>query len=298
MKNLAQNINKVKNATANTETVDCLLHYSVTLDITHIDNDGVPSTIREIEEEFRAPIALEARRNAFAYAFKLSQDAEIDGRLCEGHLDSPLEARAKGSRNINMLSLNVNYIDQTGVTMPVFEQSFIAPDEDELEALALEYAFYVTYGYDTGGAPHTVENKDGEKFKILNFANNKASDTIYCIGSFDAIDDIRQNGIKAEDDGYILFLTTEDIADNYVRDQCFCGGKYALIDVSTWGIHNIIKPYNIGEFAACHQRLVRQKVIDPKFIKRIRVVDSLDKKFYVDYHQNLGMLQGLNILTD
>ncbi len=265
------------------EINDCDLSYSVALDITHVDSEGVTTKVKSQETWFREKIALDARRKAFALADQLTKDSQIDGKLCEGHLDSPLEGRLKNYRDINMLKLNVHCFDKDGDYLTVSEKEFNAPNRDELYALECEYEWYLRYGYDTGGDPHVVKDAEEYQYKVINFGNTEASDTFYYVGLDENLDEIRSNGIKAEEDGYIVLLTIKEIADNYVLNQLLHAGKYPLIEVSARGITGVIKPYIIGELAAFHQRLVRQEKIEPQFIKNVQFCDSRELKLYFDY---------------
>ena len=267
-----------------TEINDCKLSYVVALDITHVDNDGVSSRIKKSETWFREKIALDSRRKAFALADQLSKDSYIDGKLCDGHLDSPIEGRFKNYLDINMLAINVHCIEKDGDQLTISEKEFNAPNRDELVDLDCEYGLYLQYGYDTGGDPHVVEDAKEYQYKVINFGNNEASDTFYYVGLDETIDEIRGNGIRAEEDGYIVLLTRKEIVDNYVLNQLLHAGKYPLIEVSARGITGVIKPSITAEFAAFHQRLVRQEIIEPQYIKSVQDCDSRELKLYFDYN--------------
>ena len=267
-----------------TEINDGKLSYVVALEITHVDNDVKRTRVKKSETWFREQSALDSRRKAFALADQFSKDSYIDGKLCEGHLDSPIEGRLKNYRDINMLKINIHCIDKEGDQLTISEKEFNAPNRDELIDLDCEYDLYLQYGYDTGGDPHIVEDDEEYQYKVINFGNNEASDTYYYVGLDETIDEIRSNGIRAEEDGYIVLLTRKEIADNYVLNQLLHAGKYPLIEVSARGITGVIKPYITGEYAAFHQRLVQQDKIEPQYIKSFQDCDSRELKLYFDYN--------------
>lgn len=284
MRNITEIDGTPKKAKAITEKSDCKLSYVVDLDITHIDNDGVQTTVKSSETVFKEKKALDARWKAFSLRNLLSNNSYIDGKLCEGHLDSPLEAKLKKYKNFNMLTLNIHCINEDDDFLTISEQEPNAPKRDELLALEQEYGWYVHYGYDTGGDPHSVEDDDGTRYEIINLANNYTSEAFFYIGKPDSIDEIQKNGIKADSNGNILFLTRKGVADNLVWSQYRHDGEYALVEFSARGITGIIKPYTTGEPAAFNERIVKQERIEPQYIKSIELVDNSEMKYYHDYY--------------
>jgi len=261
----------------------CKLKYMVELSICHVDNDGQRSIIKSIKKVFKAPKALDARNKAFALDDRLSKDSRIDGKLCDGHLDSPLEAKVKNYRDINMLTLNIHCLASDGDFLTISEGEFNAPSCDDLNQLACEYGWYLENGYDTGGDPQLVEDEDGYQYKIINLANSEASDMFYCIGKSGSLEEILKNGIKADANGNIFLFTRKEVADNLVLNQYHHGGKYALIEVSPRGITGVIKPYITGQLEAFFERIVKQDRIEPQYVKKVEEFDSRLNRHYHDY---------------
>lgn len=149
---------------------DCKLFYAVILEILFSDNDGNHTQVLRTETEFKEPVALTARRKAFAYAAQLEKDAQVDGRLYKDHLDSVFESKLKGGRNTHHTFISVYCVNtEDDYDMLVSERDF-APTDSELEALADECMYYINYGYDTGGSPQIVTDEDGEEYEIISFS--------------------------------------------------------------------------------------------------------------------------------
>jgi hypothetical protein len=167
--NVTKKVGAAKEAKS-TQKSDCKLFYAVILEILFVDNDGNHKQVLRTETEFKEPVALTARRKAFAYAEQLENDAQIDGRLYKDHLDSVIESKIKGGRNTHNTFISVYCINiEDDYDMLVSEGGFFLTDR-ELEGLEVEYMFYTDYGYDTGGSPQIVTDEDGEEYEIISFS--------------------------------------------------------------------------------------------------------------------------------
>lgn len=88
----------------------------------------------------------------------------------------------------------------------------------------------------------------------------------YHLTSFKSFLVIKEEGIKADNEGYIYLLDTQDY-NNYVASNQLGLPDYAVFEVNSDGITSILEPDNIGELTAKHQFRIKQPLIDKKYLK-------------------------------
>ncbi len=145
------------------------ISYVVKLEILHFNKNRVCSTIVDKEELFQGGRAIDCRKRAFNHAFQLLQDANIDGKLCKKHLDTPDEAFAKGMKNFTALSLEIDCVDKkTGDRMTISEADFFNPPDEYLDYCIAELMWYREYGYETENRVIPVKD-DRKTWEILDY---------------------------------------------------------------------------------------------------------------------------------
>ena len=156
-------------AEAITENTKSNISYVVNLQIIHFDKNRKAKTIVDQEKVFKDQYAIHARQSAFVYCYNTLDDAEEDGFLCDGHLDSPIEAHFKEMKNVNTLYITIDVInEQTGDRLTISECDFEEPPEEFIEECVTELQWYRDFGYSTDDWETTEEFEDGE-WEILNF---------------------------------------------------------------------------------------------------------------------------------
>lgn len=94
----------------------------------------------------------------------------------------------------------------------------------------------------------------------------------YHITTFEGWLKTREEGIKADDDGYIYLLTTKkaNILSHVAWNQL--GLKdYGLISIKSEGILAELELDKVGEITAEFQRRIKQPLIEPKYIARLNM---------------------------
>jgi len=146
------------------------ISYVVSLEIHHYDKNRIHTVLVDKKTTFTGDRALDCRKKALSYAFQLNLDANIKGKLCKNHLDTPMEAMKKGMKNFTCLFIEVFCIDKhTGEELTISEGDFSAPPEDYIEECSFELNRYNEYGYDTEGKVITVKDRSGREYKILDY---------------------------------------------------------------------------------------------------------------------------------
>ncbi len=143
---------------------NCHISYMVKLEIFRKDENGRASLIVNTEKTFKEAKALDARRKAFAYAYQLQQDALIEGKLCEYHIDTQEELVAKKERNISIMYIKVYCIDDQGIGKTLVSDGVGKVSTfDAITEMAEEYNMYERYEYSLGKVePVTLTMGDDE----------------------------------------------------------------------------------------------------------------------------------------
>lgn len=146
-------------------------YYVVNLEIRHFDEKSKCTMLRDEQTPFKMKnSAIDNRRDAFNFAYQLLQDANIDGKLCPYHLDSPDEGFAKGMKNITALSVEIDCVDEkSGDRVTISEGDFFNEPEDTLDDCEAELMWYKNNGYNTGGLEISVEDEFGDEHSILDY---------------------------------------------------------------------------------------------------------------------------------
>jgi hypothetical protein len=113
--------------------------------------------------------AIDCRKKAFSYAFQLTQDANIEGKLCKMHLDSPSEGFAKKMSNITTLSIGIDCLDdRTGDRITISEADFLEQPDEYLDDCIAELMWYREYKYETENWVISIKD-DRKTWEILDY---------------------------------------------------------------------------------------------------------------------------------
>jgi hypothetical protein len=146
------------------------LTYVVNVLILHTDENGDSTTVLDKETRFEDEQAIVCRKQAFDYTHQVLSDAEIDGKLCKYHLDTPLEGFFKKMKNVTSLSIEIHCDDAiTGERLTISEGDFENPPEETLDACVAELMWYREYGYRTDGWDDIITDEDDNEHDILDF---------------------------------------------------------------------------------------------------------------------------------
>lgn len=146
------------------------ISYVVRLEIRHFDENRKCTILVDEQTPFKGKRAIDCRKEAFKYAYQLTLDADIEGKLCSNHLDSPEEASAKEMKNFTALSVEIDCVDEKSVDrITISEADFFNVPEDLLGDCEAELMWYKQNGYDTDDYEVTVEDEDGELHQILDY---------------------------------------------------------------------------------------------------------------------------------
>ena len=265
---------------------DCKIYYAVTLEIIHHDEKGEISEVAFEEKEFRSAIALEARRSAFAYAEKLSKDADIDGKLCAYHIDSHRESELKCNKNSTFLFIKVYCVneEEDGYDMLVSAGDWDDPSDDVLKGQVKEYDLYCQLNYDTEGSPTQIQSEGGEIFKVINFAACEQTNCLYYVTAINDPVGNPEKVIYSDRDGYIHLLTRQDISDNVASEQLGISDHYVLIKVSSKGIKSPIEPDPTDNPTSPYQRKVYQPFIGIEHHLKREFRDASKAKHRITYY--------------
>lgn len=146
------------------------LSYVVSLEIHQYDKNRKHTVLIDKKTTFTGERAIDCRKKALAFVFQLHLDANIKGKLCKNHLDTPMEAMRKGMKNFTCLFIEVTCKDKhTGEELTISEGDFSAPPKDYIEECSFELNRYKEYGYDTEDRVITAKDPSGREFKILDY---------------------------------------------------------------------------------------------------------------------------------
>lgn len=84
--------------------------------------------------------------------------------------------------------------------------------------------------------------------------------------TFDNWISIMENGLIANQEGYIYLLTNKEVAGYVALNQLGCYSNYFLLEINEEGLDVITEPDLVGEITAKYQVRIKQEVLHPKFI--------------------------------
>jgi hypothetical protein len=87
-------------------------------------------------------------------------------------------------------------------------------------------------------------------------------------------DDIRANGVRADDRGAIRVVTHRQFAAGLARDRVFCWPVFALFGIYTDGVTGAVGPDDVAEYLGASHRAIRQPHIGPGHLKYLGVVEA------------------------
>lgn len=169
MKHTSKIGGNAKTADANAENQNNI-SYVVRLEIRHFDENRNCTMLVDEQKPFKGKRAIDCRKEAFKYAYQLTLDANIQGKLCSNYLDTPAEAFEKGMKNFTAISVEIDCVDEiSGERTTISEADFFNDPDDLLDDCEAELMWYNEYCYDTDDNKITVEDKFGDPHQILDF---------------------------------------------------------------------------------------------------------------------------------
>jgi hypothetical protein len=114
----------------------------------------------------------------------------------------------------------------------------------------------------------------------------------YHIVKFDRkiIASILKDGLKANEDGEIFLFENKSIqingVKNFISDHIACNqifvDEYVMFEIDSEGFNTDLIPDNVAEFAAKWQWILKQHIIEPRFIEIFGKYKTKFKNFYTD----------------
>lgn len=99
---------------------------------------------------------------------------------------------------------------------------------------------------------------------------NSKSTYYFHITDVESYKEILSRGLKADEEGYIYFLTSKEVTAYVAYNQLFLE-KYALIKIDSRGLSSQPELDLVGEITAVYQRRIKQELIEARFLKLINV---------------------------
>jgi len=96
----------------------------------------------------------------------------------------------------------------------------------------------------------------------------------YCVAHPRYADDIRANGLRADDRGAIRVVTHRQFAAGLARDRVLCWPAFALFGISTVGVKGGVGPDDVAAYLGAIHRAIRQPHIGPGHLKYLGIVEA------------------------
>lgn len=101
----------------------------------------------------------------------------------------------------------------------------------------------------------------------------------YHITSLEDLRGILKTGLNGTVEGQIFVMTDKRCAPSIAVTQCGYE-DYVLLEINSKGITGKIEMDNVAELTAKWQRIIYQKVIDPKYIRPLGIYKVSISKYY------------------